>query len=134
MAEPAQAIETSITDELTALGTRVCEALTAGDINAALACYVSDAVVVNEDGERLLGRDPIGKFMTELTALNPTFTYREANAISNGDLALVRHSWSFKGLDQEGNPVEETRSGTGVAQRQENGARQILIDTPYNAD
>jgi ketosteroid isomerase-like protein len=116
------------------LGGIVCGALTAGDVNAALQCYESGATVVFEGGERASGRDEIGKTFVELTETNPTITYLSAEILECGDIALIRHSWNFKGLNADGKQVDENHEGTGVARLQSSGEWLIVIDSPYNAD
>jgi ketosteroid isomerase-like protein len=132
MAEPAPKIETS--EALGKMGTIVCEALTAGDLGTVLKCYESGATVVLGTGEQVTGRDAIAKALADLTVASPTITYKNADILESGDLALIRHTWAFKGNDPDGNPVDETFTGTGVARRQQNGDWLIAIDSPYNAD
>jgi|APSaa5957512535_1039671.scaffolds.fasta_scaffold121257_2 ketosteroid isomerase-like protein len=132
MAEAAPKIETSA--GLSTMGNIICGALTAGDINTALKCYETGATVVFDTGEQVTGRDDIGKAFLELSEQNPTITYLNAEILESGDLALIRHSWNLKGIDAEGNPVDDNFVGTGVARRQENGEWLIAIDSPYNAD
>lgn len=132
MAEPAPKLER--TDNLDKLGTVVCGALSAADLTAVLKCYEPGATVVLDTGERMTGRDAIAKALADLTAQSPTVTYKNAQILESGDLALIRHSWNFKGNGPDGNPVDENFVGTGVARRQENGEWLIAIDSPYNAD
>jgi ketosteroid isomerase-like protein len=132
MAEPAPKIESS--DALGKIGNIVCDALTAGDLNTLLQCYESGATVMFDTGEPAVGRDAIGKALADLTTTSPTITYKNAEILESDDLALTRHTWTFKGNDPNGNPADETFAGTGVARRQPNGDWLIAIDSPYNAD
>jgi len=132
MAEPALKIENA--EDLGKLGGVVCGALTAGDVNTALLCYEPGATVVLDSGERAVGRDEIGKAFVEFTTNSPTFTYLKAEILESGDLALIRHSWNFNGLDPDGNHIKEDFTGTGIARRQPSGEWLIVIDSPYNAE
>ena len=132
MAEPAQKIENI--EDLGKIGTIICEALTAGDVNAALKCYEPNATVVFTEGEIATGRDAIGKALVALTVNSPKLTYLSSEILEVGDLALIRHSWNLNGKNAEGVTVDENFEGKGVARQQANCEWLVAIDSPYNAD
>jgi ketosteroid isomerase-like protein len=81
----------------------VCDAVSDGDLDAALAHYEADAVIAAERTVR--GREEIRGFLADATASRMLFTVAVRRTLLAGDLALVIGEWTSQGTDPAGRPL-----------------------------
>lgn len=108
----------------------VSEAISSGDIEAALDLYEPEAAFVSEPGTVVTGLDGIRHVMTQFMAMKPQLAV-EADSVSCGDIALLRSRWTLKGTDPDGNPVDMSGIGAEVVRRQPDGTWRFIIDNPW---
>ena len=111
----------------------VCEAISAGDLEAAVALYEPGASLVPEPGQIATGTEAIRQGMSGFIAMKPTLTLEEVKAVQAGDIALLSSRWSLTGTGADGNPVNMTGQGREVARRQPDGTWLFIVDDPFSA-
>jgi uncharacterized protein (TIGR02246 family) len=105
------------------------EALSAGDLEGALAMYEEDASY----GEVARGRAQIREALAELIALKATLNCYEIDVVENGDLAVLRARWIFSGTGTDGQAFESRGRSIEVVRRQADGSWLFAIDLPSGA-
>ncbi|MEZ4521521.1 MAG: SgcJ/EcaC family oxidoreductase [Thermomicrobiales bacterium] len=109
------------------------EALSAGDVDGALAMYEPDAVYVDASGEEARGREEIRAALQELVATDCALDCYEIDVVENGDLAILRADWTFTGTSADGEPFEHRGRSIEVVRRQNDGSWLFTIDLPSGA-
>lgn len=111
------------------------EALTQGDLEAAVGLYESNASFVQESGQVAVGRAAIREILRAYIVLKAKFTVR-ARSVQSGDgsLALTGLKWSAIGTDPEGKPITLSGNSTEVVRRQSDGTWLFVIDNPRGAE
>ena len=110
---------------------QLTQALNRGDIEAALALYEPNAVLLREDGTSALGHEAIRKEFAPLAAMKPTVDMGTYTVVTSDDLATVSHDWSGTGTDEKGKPVSFKGGAMEVVRRQHDGSWRFVIDDPY---
>jgi uncharacterized protein (TIGR02246 family) len=110
------------------------EALSAGDLEGALAMYEEDACFVRAHDEVARGRAQIRAALAELISLAPTLDCYEIDVLENGDLAVLRARWRFAGTGLDGQPFESDGRSIEVVRRQPDGTWLFTIDLPSGAN
>ena len=113
------------------------EAITAGDLDAAVALYEPGATFVPEPGsDGVSGQEAIRKVLAEnFIALGGQLEVRVKKVIQAGDLAMTHAEWTLTGgKDASGNPVELAGQSTEVVRRQSDGSWRFVIDHPFRVD
>lgn len=109
-------------------------ALSAGDVDGALAMYEPDAVYDGGSEPPRRGHDEIRETLARLIALKPTLTIHEVDVLDNGDLAVLRARWTFTGTDPDSNePIQQQGRSIEVVRRQPDGSWKFIIDLPSGA-
>jgi len=108
----------------------LCEAISAGDLEAALAFYEPEARLVAEPGNVVPGTEAIREVMSHFLALRPTLTLEKVTAVQAGDIAMLASTWSLVGTGPDGKPVRMSGQGREVVRRQPDGTWRFVIDAP----
>lgn len=108
---------------------QLIEALTRGDIDAAIELYEPDASFVNA-GEIVTGLAGIRAIMETFAAVKPKFDIRPKPTVQSGDIALTGNNWSLTGTDVSGNAMEMSGSSFEVVRRGADGNWRFVIDNP----
>jgi uncharacterized protein (TIGR02246 family) len=108
------------------------KAFNAGDVDAALSHYESQACFVSRSGRVAHGPAGLRKFYTAMLAQEPQMKLevREVHSISD-DLALVIADWTTEVVLASGEVEELSGVATDVWRRQPDGAWKLVIDNPY---
>ena len=109
----------------------IMEALNAGDLEAVLALYESDATFVPEPGKPATGLLAIREAVSGFLALKPRLTIEVPQVTESGDLALLCSRWTLKGTAPDGSPVDLAGQGAEVVRRQADGTWKFVIDNPF---
>jgi uncharacterized protein (TIGR02246 family) len=106
------------------------------DLEAAVALYEPDATFITGSGEAVVGHAAIREVMRGWMELEePEFTTGLETFINaEGNLALLRGSWSAIAKDADGKPVKITGKNVEVVRRQPDGTWRFVIDHPTGAD
>jgi ketosteroid isomerase-like protein len=109
-------------------------AIGAGDLDAILALYESDAVSVPPTGEGTVSGGARRAMFEGMVALNPTLDFRVSRTLTSGDIALVTGSWTMKGTAPDGSPLEMEGAYVDVLRRQNDGTWKFIIDNPLGTN
>ena len=118
-------------------GRLVAEAITAGDLDAALSLYEPDATFVMPKGlgeGSVTGLDGLREAFSGFLAMNPQLIANADTTVLAGDTALVIGNWTLNARDAEGNEIAAGGRYADVVRRQPEGAWMFVIDNPNGTD
>lgn len=103
--------------------------MNAGDLEATVALYEEDAVLVSSPGQIAQGHDAIRTALQGILALQPRMKLTVKNTVVAGDVAVVYNDWTgdFGGQQVAGKAME-------ICRRQPDGTWRFIIDDPYARD
>lgn len=106
-------------------------ALSAGDVEGALAMYAPDATWVHSDGRVARGHAAIRTVIADLVALQPHLDCYEIDTElgKDGESAVLRARWVFSGVN-DGAAFENRGQSIEVVQRQPDGRWLFIVDLP----
>jgi len=99
-----------------------------GDIEALIHLYEPSAVLCPCPGHPLTGHSEIRKQMNALLSLHGALSATQLSCVQQDGVALIHASWSFKGKDAKGNPIEMGGISSKVARRGSDGTWRYVID------
>lgn len=106
-------------------------AFAAHDIDAIMATYEPDAVVVGEPGKPLSGSPALRAMFAEFIALDPRFSFTAHDIVQARDIALHFNVWRMTGTTPDGAPIEQGGLSVVVLRKQADGSWLMVIDNPY---
>jgi uncharacterized protein (TIGR02246 family) len=109
------------------------EAISGGDIEAALACYEAEASLVPQPGQVVRGTAALREAVAGLVALKGPLEINVVEVVEAGEIALLRSRWTLQGTGEDGQPVELAGAGAEVVRRQADGSWRFVIDHPFAA-
>ncbi len=104
--------------------------LNSGDVDGVVGLYEPTAVLAEDPGHALEGRDAIKALIAAFSASKSRFTLHGFEVVKTGDVALVRSRWTVNTVDDSGRPLETTVSPAHVVRRNEAGHWLVAIDWP----
>ena len=108
------------------------EHVNARDLDALVALYEPEAVLVNQDGTLAIGRDAIRAALSGLLEMRPRIRMHVAKTVSAGaDLAMLYNEWSMSIPGPDGQTVEMSGKALEVVRRQADGTWRFVIDDPF---
>jgi ketosteroid isomerase-like protein len=113
------------------------EAITSGDIDAALSLYEPDATFAMPTGfgeGSVTGLDGLREALSGFLAMSPELKVNAEKTLLSGETAMVIGNWTLKGRDAEGNDVDASGRYTAVVRRQPDGSWLYVIDNPNGSD
>ena len=111
----------------------IAEAISRGDLEAALACYEDDASLVPQPGPVVRGAAALREAVGAFIALKGQLAITVEEVVEAGDIALLRSRWTLRGTGEDGQPVELAGAGAEVVRRQADGSWRFVIDHPFAA-
>ncbi|HZS33316.1 MAG TPA: SgcJ/EcaC family oxidoreductase [Methylomirabilota bacterium] len=115
--------------------TRFREAFNAGDLQALMALYEPDAVLIPQPGaEPVRGLQAIRSALEGFLGLKGRLELETTYVVRHGDVALLRSAWRFRGTGPDGRPVEMAHRSAEVVRRQPDGSWRYVIDHPFGSD
>ena len=106
-------------------------AFNAGDVDAILALYEPNAVLVLAPGQTADGLDAIRGALTNFLGLKLPIDLRIGTAAVAGDIALLSSPWTITGPDPGGSPVNLSGTTADVLRKQPDGTWRFVIDSPF---
>jgi ketosteroid isomerase-like protein len=106
------------------------EALSAGDLDAATACFARDACLITPDATTIRGRDHIRAILLQLIAMRPTVEVEQRGMLIAGGVALGTETWTIRLNAHEPTPFAQTSDSTAVLRRVED-AWKLQISAPW---
>src|SRR4051812_16612674 len=107
-------------------------AFNAHDLDALVALYEPDAVLVPQAGQRATGHDEIRQALTGFLAGFQTIDLATRGVVRQGDIALVYSEFTLHGSDANGQPTTLQGRGTEVMRRHSCGDWHFAIDDPFS--
>ena len=115
------------------IGPLIGEAITSGDLEAALALYEPGATfampIAFGEGS-VTGHDDLRQAFSGFLAMNPVLTVDTGKTLLSGDTALVIGNWTLTGRDPEGNDIDTGGTYADIVRRQPDGSWLYVIDNP----
>jgi uncharacterized protein (TIGR02246 family) len=111
----------------------VGQAISSGDVEAALALYEPDAAFVTEPGQTVTGAQAIREAISNFVAMKPTLNVEVPLVVQSGDTAILYSQWTITGTAAAGSPVDMSGKGQEVVRRQADGNWLFVIDNPWGA-
>ena len=113
---------------------QLIKAVNQGNLEAALACYESDAILIVQPGQMATGKKAIREAFAGFIAMQLAITTETYKIIQTGDLALFTSKWSATGAAPNGGAVKKMDgTSSDVLRRQPDGQWLIAIDNPFGA-
>jgi uncharacterized protein (TIGR02246 family) len=106
------------------------EQLNAGDLNAVVALYESDARFVDPSGETLVGRQLIRRVLAGMIDIKTQLQSRVVKAITVGDVALLYTDFQGATADSSGKTVGITFKVIEVLRHQPDGTWKLIVGDP----
>lgn len=106
----------------------VSDALSDGDLDAALAQYEAEAVTASGDGRIIRSRAALRQMLAAATATRRLFVVDVVSVLEAGDLALVHGTWRSSGTDERGNPICRAGAYDSVVRRTADGTWRIAVE------
>jgi uncharacterized protein (TIGR02246 family) len=104
--------------------------LNAGDLDAVLALYDSEAHFVAVSGEILVGHEPIRKVLARLIAAKTRFRSRVIRAVTVGEIAHLSTDFEGTMVDESGKTVAIRSKAIEVLRRQRDGGWKLIVGNP----
>jgi len=103
----------------------------AGDIEAILAFYESNAAFVAQPGQVAEGTVALRAAINGFLSMKPTLSLGKLQLVLAGDLALSLVKWTLQGTGADGKTVQMEGTATDVLRRQADGRWLFVIDNPW---
>src|SRR5437867_8138921 len=108
------------------------EAFNSGNVDAVLALYESNAVLVAPPGQLASGIDAIREALQGFLVLKGKLAIESRYCIRAGDTALTSSKWSLRGTGPDGKPIEMGAKSAEVVRRQTDGRWLYILDHPLD--
>ncbi|WP_394838559.1 SgcJ/EcaC family oxidoreductase [Pendulispora rubella] len=109
------------------------QAVNSGSIDALLALYEPDAVLIGQDGSERRGLAAIREELTALLALGGKIEAKNRFAVTLGDTALLSADWKLETTTPDGAPLVVGGRTAEVVRRQPDGRWLYVLDHPSAA-
>ena len=110
---------------------QLTQAINRGDLEAALALYEPNAVLVVQPGHLACGTTQLREALARFIALEPTLQSEAHEVIAAGDLALYAGRWTLRGVDPAGHTVVMGGESSDIIRQQRDGRWLIALDNPW---
>ena len=113
------------------------EAITSGDIDAALSLYEPGATFAMPTGfgeGSVTGIDGLRGALGGFLAMSPELRINPEKTLLSGELAMVTGSWTLRGRGPEGSDVDASGRYADVMRRQSDGSWLYVIDNPNGSN
>ncbi len=108
-------------------------AMNAGDLDALVALYEPEAIIVPTPGQTAAGTTAIREALSAFVAMKPVVTLAARTLAQAGDIALISAKWELAGTGPDG-PVRMAGQSAEVARRQPDGSWLFVIDNPWGLE
>lgn len=106
-------------------------AVAAGDIDAVLATFEPDGLLVGQPGTTARGHPALREAFRGFMAIKPQITVTAHEVLQAGDIALHSCTWRMTGTAPDGSAIEQDGFSTVVLRKQPDGRWLMVIDNPF---
>ena len=110
------------------------EGLNSGNIDALVALYEPEAVLMPQPGQVVTGTGAIREALAAFIATKPTMTLEAKTLAQTRDIALTSARWELSGTGPDGKAIKMTGRSIEVARRQGDGTWRFVIDNPWGLE
>jgi ketosteroid isomerase-like protein len=108
------------------------DAFNAHDLDALVALYEAEAVLVPQAGQRAIGQSAIREALAGFLSGFQTIELTTRGIVERGDIALLYPDFHLHGTGEDGQPVTLEGHGTEIIRRQAYGGWLFVIDDPFS--
>jgi uncharacterized protein (TIGR02246 family) len=112
---------------------QLADAINRGDLEAALALYEMDAVLVVRPGTLARGSMELRTSLAQFIQLKPTLRTQTQSVVEVDDIALYVGRWTLQGVDPSGQGIAMGGESSDILRRQRDSRWLIAIDNPWGA-
>jgi uncharacterized protein (TIGR02246 family) len=110
----------------------LARALTAGDLESAVALYEPGATFVAQPGAVVTGTEAIREALSGFVALKLIFDLKVRKVFRAGDdIALAFSEWTLADTGPAGETMSMSGQGSDMVRQQPDGSWLFVIDNPY---
>jgi ketosteroid isomerase-like protein len=109
------------------------DAFNRGDLEAAIALYEPNAILVAQPHQVVKGHAAIRGALAGFFSMKPILIAEKKRLIKAGDVALSMIRWKLDGTSQEGAPVHMEGTTSEILRRRSDGSWLFAIDNPWGA-
>lgn len=120
-----------MTNEINAVIDANNAAVATGDMDAILATFEANGVLVGEPGTHAKGTPALREAFSQFIAINPQISVTEHEVIEAHDIALHSSTWKMTGKTPDGFPIEQSGFSVVVLRKQADGKWLMVIDNPF---
>lgn len=102
-------------------------ALSAGDLDAATACFARDACLITPDGTAVHRRDRIRPVLAQLVLARAKIAIERSSTLVAGDVAMRCERWTISSPSPEGRDLSQRTDSTLVLRRIEERWKIALL-------
>lgn len=113
------------------LCTLFTECFGAGDLDALVALYEDQAVLLPQPGHMARGRVAIRASLAAFLAMKGSFRMSPPRVIQGDGIALLFADWALDAVGPDGSSINLAGQTTDVARRQPDGRWLYAIDSPF---
>ena len=107
------------------------DAFNSGDLEALMALYMPDAILMAEPGRQVNGKEAIRAVYAEFLSLKVPITLELLDFAVVEDIAQTRGRWALRGTGADGQPVDLSGTNADVLKRQPDGTWLVMIDIAW---
>jgi uncharacterized protein (TIGR02246 family) len=112
---------------------KLTNALNRGDLEAAVALYEPNAVLVAQPGQIARGSAELRTALVGFIGLKPTLRSLAQDVVEVGDIALYVGRWTLQGTDPSGKAITMGGESSDVLRKQKDGRWLVAVDNPWGA-
>lgn len=101
------------------------------DLDALVALYEPDAVLVAQPGQIASGLDQIREALAGFLALNAPIEMMHLDTVQGADIAIVYGRWTVAGTGPDGQPLTVGGTTSDVVRRGDDGTWRFVADNPF---
>lgn len=113
--------------------TQLINAVNQGNLEAVVACYETEAILIVQPGQTATGIKAIREAFAGYIAMQTIITAQMHKVTQAGNLALFISKWSATGTAADGSAVQMEGTSSDILRRQTDGRWLIVIDNPFGA-
>ncbi len=106
-------------------------AASAGDIEAILATFEPNGVLMGQPGVPAKGTPALREAFKQFIAIEPKITIISHDTILADDIAVHSSTWKMSGKTPDGHLIEQSGFSVVILRKQSDGRWLIVIDNPF---
>jgi len=105
-------------------------AVSAGDLDAAAACFARDGCLITPDATAIHGRESIRRVLAQMIGRQTEIEIELSTAVGAGEVVLIHQRWRIRSGGEAGGRLEQVADAMLILRRLE-GAWKVSIAAPW---